>query len=82
MEKYTGEDGYSQYRLTKKGRDLLPVIVALTKWGDCWSAPDGPPVTFVHECGGAIEQKLICKQCGPVSKNEVLAKPRRLKRAG
>lgn len=34
--------------LTDKGRDLAPVIVALTAWGDRWAAPDGPPVASGH----------------------------------
>ena len=32
-----------EYRLTEKGRDLYPVIVSLTRWGDRWMAgEDGP----------------------------------------
>src|SRR3954453_20135856 len=26
------------YQLTEKGRDLLPVLVALRQWGDTWAA--------------------------------------------
>lgn len=31
-------------RPTEKGRELPPVIIARTHWGDRWTAPDGPPV--------------------------------------
>jgi DNA-binding HxlR family transcriptional regulator len=70
----SGEDAYAEYRLTEKGRDLLPVIVALTKWGDRWAAPDGAPILYVHECGGTIKQTLSCTRCGPVTKDSISVK--------
>lgn len=30
-----------EYRLTERGRELLPVIVALTQWGDRWVFGEG-----------------------------------------
>lgn len=41
-----GEHGSRfEYRLTEKGRDLFPVVVALRQWGDKWNpAPDGQPL--------------------------------------
>src|ERR1700682_4443887 len=36
-----------EYRLTAKGRDLYPVIVALLGWGDRWYAEDGPPGVLI-----------------------------------
>src|SRR5688500_13683640 len=32
-----------EYRLTKKGLDLFPVIIALKEWGDRWESERGPP---------------------------------------
>lgn len=41
------------YRLTDKGRDLFPVIVALLQWGDRHApAPDGPPMQLVDRENG------------------------------
>lgn len=41
------------YRLSDKGRDLLPVIVALAQWGDRHAAaPEGPPVRIVERRNG------------------------------
>ena len=39
-----GEQGSRfEYRLTRKGRDLFPVVIALRQWGDKWNpAPDAP----------------------------------------
>ena len=40
---YSENPELHEYLLTDKGRELVPVIVALTEWGDRWAAPDGPP---------------------------------------
>jgi len=44
------------YRLTQKGEDLFPVLVALLQWGDKWGlAENGPPVKLVeHGSGKAL----------------------------
>jgi DNA-binding HxlR family transcriptional regulator len=53
-----------EYLLTGKGRDLAPVIVALTAWGDQHAAPNGPPILFEHTaCGGQIHQQICCAAC-------------------
>jgi DNA-binding HxlR family transcriptional regulator len=60
----SGPEGRETYHLTKKGLDFKPVIMALTQWGDRWSAPDGPPIVFEHEgCGGRVRQELHCGRC-------------------
>ena len=50
-----------EYRLTDKGRDLYPAIVALMQWGDRWLAdPEGPPVLLEHrDCGARVTVKLV-----------------------
>jgi DNA-binding HxlR family transcriptional regulator len=56
-----------EYLLTDKGRELAPVLVALTEWGDRWAAPDGRPVLYTHaNCGGELSQQIICATCGQV----------------
>lgn len=41
------------YRLSDKGRDLFPIIVALAQWGDRHEpAPEGPPVRIVERRNG------------------------------
>ncbi len=55
-----------EYRLTEKGIDLWPAIVALMRWGDryCASA-GGAPVLLEHRgCGGRVDEHLICESCG------------------
>jgi DNA-binding HxlR family transcriptional regulator len=59
-------DGHEtrEYVLTDKGRELQPVIIALTEWGDRWAAPDGPPIIYEHEdCDGQVHLHLRCENC-------------------
>lgn len=54
-----------EYRLTRKGVDLWPAIVALMKWGDRYAAPDGPPTLLQHKgCGGEVDDRRRCMRCG------------------
>jgi DNA-binding HxlR family transcriptional regulator len=67
-----------EYRLTEKGKDLYPVIVSLTRWGDRWMAGKaGPPVELVHKaCGKAVMPSLACPECGePVGARDMTARP-------
>lgn len=55
---------YHEYVLTEKGHELLPIIIALTHWGDRWVAPSDPPVTFRHDdCGGEVRLQAVCGDC-------------------
>jgi len=68
-----------EYRLTPKGIDLYPVIVALIQWGDRYLAgADGPPVDLLHrDCGGAVGAEAVCRDCGnPVHARDVQAEYR------
>ncbi|MFL6140342.1 MAG: winged helix-turn-helix transcriptional regulator [Labedaea sp.] len=51
-----------EYRLTRKGLDLYPVLMSLLEWGDKYLAPDeGPSVTLTHkECGQPVHVALVC----------------------
>jgi DNA-binding HxlR family transcriptional regulator len=56
-----GQRTRHRYRLTAKGADLLPVLVALMGWGDRWLGPDGGPVALRHHgCGERVEVQLRC----------------------
>ena len=56
----------SEYRLTGKGRDLYPVLVAMIGWGDRWMAGvEGPPVLLTHRtCGHTMVPVPTCPECG------------------
>jgi DNA-binding HxlR family transcriptional regulator len=67
-----------EYRLTDKGLDLWPAMVALMQWGDRYAAPaSGAPVLLEHrDCGGAIDEHRICERCGArLSLRDVRALP-------
>lgn len=51
-----------EYRLTRAGRELRPVILAMLSWGDIHRAgPDGPPMRVEHrECGMPVHVELRC----------------------
>lgn len=68
-----GPDRY-EYRLTPKGADLYPVLLALMAWGDKYEN-EVPPVRLVHRgCGHAAEPRMSCAHCGePVSWREMTA---------
>jgi DNA-binding HxlR family transcriptional regulator len=52
-----------EYRLTAKGLDLYPVLLALMQWGDRYKV-DEPPVTLVHKaCGEAARPRMACGSC-------------------
>jgi DNA-binding HxlR family transcriptional regulator len=60
----TTTDG--RYRLTEKGRAVLPILVTALDWAQRWLAtPEGPAVELTHTtCGAAFHAVLACDQCG------------------
>jgi DNA-binding HxlR family transcriptional regulator len=58
----SGQRARNEYRLTAKGLDLYPVLVALMAWGDQYAVgPEGPAVELRHrDCGEPVELRLSC----------------------
>ena len=58
----SGQRSRDEYRLTDKGLDLYPVLVALMEWGDRYAGDaDGPPVLLRHrDCGEPVRLQLTC----------------------
>jgi DNA-binding HxlR family transcriptional regulator len=55
----------TEYRLTGRGHDLIPALMALTEWGDRWLAPDGKPVLYRHKSGEhPVSIHVVCDTCG------------------
>lgn len=61
-----------EYRLTQKGLDLYPILVALSDWGTRYVAdPEGPAVEITHrDCGATVHPVLTCEH------GHVLGEPR------
>lgn len=66
-----------EYRLTAKGADLSPSLVALMHWGDRWYARQRPPTVLVHDrCGTPLEQVTRCPHCDhDVSPAHIASRP-------
>ncbi|MFI5496202.1 winged helix-turn-helix transcriptional regulator [Actinoplanes sp. NPDC051859] len=67
-----------EYRLTPKGFDLYPLLVAVKEWGDRYLAdPEGPPLEMVHrECGAEVHAALQCGAGHAVTEfREVVPRP-------
>ncbi|MBB5076090.1 winged helix-turn-helix transcriptional regulator [Nonomuraea endophytica] len=64
-----GQRQRDEYRLTEKGRDLYPLLVALMHFGDKYlSDAAGPAVELTHrDCGAPIEQYFRCADGHEVS---------------
>ncbi|MFE3450918.1 winged helix-turn-helix transcriptional regulator [Nonomuraea sp. NPDC059194] len=64
-----GQRQRDEYRLTQKGLDLYPILVALMHWGDRYMADEeGPPVVLTHrDCGAVLEQHFTCADGHEVS---------------
>lgn len=66
----------SDYRLTEKGRAVLPIIVTALDWAQHWYVTDeGPAVHVTHTaCGGPFTAALACDQCGePLRASQIAA---------
>jgi DNA-binding HxlR family transcriptional regulator len=72
-----GDPATPEYWVTRKGLDLLPVLIALARWADDYESPNGPPQEFFHaHCGHEIESLPHCPHCAlDVKPEEVRARP-------
>jgi DNA-binding HxlR family transcriptional regulator len=70
-----GQRERHEYRLTDKGFDLYPVLVAIRTWGDRYLAdPEGSPVEFEHrDCGAEVEVLLRCTEGHELTGNRDVA---------
>jgi len=50
--RYSEKPPRDEYRLTEKGRDFRPVLLALLAWGNKHFAPEGPSVVLVNSKTG------------------------------
>jgi len=67
-----GQRTRQQYRLTEKGADLFPVLVALMQWGDRWLDERGGPVELIHrDCGESVGVEVRCAAGHRVDTSEI-----------
>lgn len=66
-----------EYRLTRMGIELSPILVALMQWGDRWLSEDGAPTLLVHEaCGTEVDLGFHCFTCDcDFTPTEIVSRP-------
>jgi DNA-binding HxlR family transcriptional regulator len=67
-----------EYRLTAKGLDLHPIVMAIVHWGNVhYAGPEGPPMRHRHKtCGHDFAPVTTCSECGEaVTAREVEVTP-------
>ncbi|HKU36702.1 MAG TPA: helix-turn-helix domain-containing protein [Polyangiales bacterium] len=62
----SGQRERYEYRLTPKGRELLPVVIAIKQWGEThYADPKGPVIEVRHKkCDGEVRVVLACSEHG------------------
>ena len=62
--KYSDRPPRYEYRLTRAGGDLLPVIMAVKQWGDRHVSGEVLPPVYEHSCGATFQPRMDCAVCG------------------
>jgi len=72
-----GQRTRHEYRLTTKGRDLLPAVLSLFEWGAKYVSPRGrAPIELSHaECGAAVHVEVRCEHDHQVPLDELAVAP-------
>lgn len=76
-----GQRTRQRYRLTEKGADLFPALVALMQWGSRWLDDRGGPIELRHrECGARVGVELRCEAGHDVVSDDLELAPHRRRR--
>ncbi|HEX7658568.1 MAG TPA: helix-turn-helix domain-containing protein [Pseudonocardiaceae bacterium] len=60
--RYQDSPPRDEYHLSPAGRDLVPVLESLRRWGDKWGV-DSPPLTVLHR-DHPFRARTVCAGCG------------------
>jgi DNA-binding HxlR family transcriptional regulator len=63
--RYRTEPDWFEYRLTERGLDLYPAILAFFRWADVhFGDPSRPAMSLRHRsCGKVTKPQLVCSEC-------------------
>jgi DNA-binding HxlR family transcriptional regulator len=77
-ETYSEHPPRVEYRLTEMGRDTLPILAAIMRWGDDWLAgKEGPPVELLDpDTGRPIRPLVVDANTGKPVPHRVRVRPR------
>lgn len=72
-----GQRTRSEYRLTAKGADLLPIVLGLFEWGAKHVSPHGrAPVELSHaDCGARVHVQVRCEREHDVPLDRLVVAP-------
>ncbi|MFJ8079039.1 winged helix-turn-helix transcriptional regulator [Streptomyces sp. NPDC096205] len=73
-----GSRARNEYRLTRKGWDLWPVLMALGQWGETYAGePEGPVLDIRHsDCGAPVRVVVeCCEERTALTPRDVVARP-------
>ncbi|MEU5198287.1 winged helix-turn-helix transcriptional regulator [Streptomyces scabiei] len=73
-----GSRARNEYRLTRKGWDLWPVLIALRQWGETYAADPAGPVLDLHhsDCGAPVRMVVECAaEHSALTPRDVTARP-------
>src|SRR6201991_4606025 len=75
--RYSEHPPRDEYILTARGRDFLPVLIALLAWGNKHFAPEGPSVQLIEsESGAAVDPILVDSATGrPINERDHIMAP-------
>ncbi|ONM46295.1 winged helix-turn-helix transcriptional regulator [Nocardia donostiensis] len=85
QRRYSEKPPRHEYHLTTAGKDLLPVILALLRWGDTYlMSEQGPPVLLRHtDCDHDTLPYLACSHCHkPIAPRAILGRDAPSRSAG
>ncbi|MFJ6072024.1 winged helix-turn-helix transcriptional regulator [Streptomyces sp. NPDC093065] len=72
-EPYSERPQRFEYRPTRAGLELEPVLMTLMAWGDRHLHPDGDrPMVIEHACGHELVPQVTCPACGDAVRHEDL----------
>lgn len=62
--RYQARPPRREYRLTRKGLDLYPILMAIVHWGDVHMSKGGRPLLHRHAvCGHRFDPVMVCSHC-------------------
>jgi len=73
-----GQRPRDEYRLTPKGRDLNPALLALSQWSERWDPPPAGPIALVSDRRSGLPVTAILSsdpQAQPLSLSDILIAP-------
>lgn len=71
----SGQRVRNEYRMTRKGVALLPLMVALMQWGDVHVNADNPPVALYDKSTGERVRLELRTDSGPIQANDIVPRP-------